>query len=329
MGDGEGATSADYYFDSYGHFGIHEEMLKDRVRTESYRRALSPGAVRGKVVVDVGCGTGILCLFAARNGARHCYGIECAGIAEQTRKIVAASGYADRITIIRGRVEDVQLPEKADVLVSEWMGYCLLYESMLRSVVHARDAFLAPGGVVLPDRCTLQLCGIEDAEYRESKIDWWHNVYGFDMGCIAELALDEPLVDVVEERMVATSTAHLKTFDIARIGLAEDELYLPQTPFELVALREDFVHALVFSFDTFFTASNISFSTSPHAKYTHWKQTVLYLPEALSMRKGEALRGTIEIRPNRKNPRDLNISLTCTLSGTYQAVTLAHEYHMH
>ena len=66
------ATSSDYYSDSYAHFGIHEEMLKDEVRTRSYMNAIlqNKHLFKGKVVLDVGCGTGILCMFAAKAGAK-------------------------------------------------------------------------------------------------------------------------------------------------------------------------------------------------------------------------------------------------------------------
>lgn len=84
-------TAADYYFQSYSHFGIHEEMLKDKVRTLAYRKAIlnNQQLFRGKVVLDVGCGTGILCMFAAKAGAKAVYGIECASIAVQAKQIVA------------------------------------------------------------------------------------------------------------------------------------------------------------------------------------------------------------------------------------------------
>ena len=83
-------TAADYYFQSYSHFGIHEEMLKDRVRTLAYRKAILNNAhlFRGKTVLDVGCGTGILCLFAAKAGAKQVIGVECASIAVQAKQIV-------------------------------------------------------------------------------------------------------------------------------------------------------------------------------------------------------------------------------------------------
>merc|ERR1712159_542778 len=88
----EAATSKDYYFDSYSHFGIHEEMLKDEVRTRTYMNSILKNKhfFKDKVVLDVGCGTGILCMFAAKAGAKKVIGVECAGIYHQAKKIVKA-----------------------------------------------------------------------------------------------------------------------------------------------------------------------------------------------------------------------------------------------
>ena len=96
-------SSKDYYFDSYSHFGIHEEMLKDSVRTRTYQAAIenNPFLFKDKVVLDVGCGTGILSLFAARAGAKHVYGVECSAIADQARQIIEDNGYANKITVIK------------------------------------------------------------------------------------------------------------------------------------------------------------------------------------------------------------------------------------
>jgi len=150
-------TTQDQYFYSYSHYSIHEEMLKDQTRTETYMNAIiqNPQLFRGKVVLDVGCGTGILSIFAARAGAAHVYGIDAAEIAiavrrTQARQIVADNNLSATITIIQGLVESVELPvEKVDIIISEWMGYFLLYEAMLDTVLCARDRWLAPDGLVL------------------------------------------------------------------------------------------------------------------------------------------------------------------------------------
>uniref|UniRef100_A0A8C7XLB8 type I protein arginine methyltransferase n=1 Tax=Oryzias sinensis TaxID=183150 RepID=A0A8C7XLB8_9TELE len=137
------------YFSSYGHYGIHEEMLKDKVRTESYRDFMyrNPDVFRDKVVLDVGCGTGILSMFAARAGAKQVIGVDQSDIVYQAMDIIRSNQLEDKITLIKGRIEDIKLPvAKVDIIISEWMGYFLLFESMLDSVVYARDLYLSDGG---------------------------------------------------------------------------------------------------------------------------------------------------------------------------------------
>lgn len=75
------------------------------------------------------------------------------------------------ITLIKGKVEEVTLPvDKVDIIISEWMGYFLFFESMLPTVIYARDKWLKKGGLILPDKATVYMVGIEDAEYKEDKI---------------------------------------------------------------------------------------------------------------------------------------------------------------
>merc|ERR1719442_177544 len=109
----EEMTSKDYYFDSYAHFGIHEEMLKDEVRTLTYRNSMwhNKHLFKGKIVLDVGCGTGILSMFAAKAGAKHVIGVDMSSIVEHARTIVEKNGLSSQVTILRGKVEEIKLPE--------------------------------------------------------------------------------------------------------------------------------------------------------------------------------------------------------------------------
>jgi type I protein arginine methyltransferase len=115
--------------------------------------------------------------------------------------------------LIRGKVEEITLPEgieKVDIIISEWMGYCLFYESMLNTVLFARDKWLAPGGLMFPDKASLHICAIEDRDYKEEKVNWWKDVYGFDMSCISNIALTEPLVDIVDSKQISTNSFLIK-----------------------------------------------------------------------------------------------------------------------
>jgi histone-arginine methyltransferase CARM1 len=106
---------------------------------------------QGRVVVDVGAGSGILSLFAAQAGAKHVYAVEASDMAHYARKLIAGNQpYGQRITVIHGKVEEVELPEKADILISEPMGTLLVNERMLESYIIARDRFLVPKGKMFP-----------------------------------------------------------------------------------------------------------------------------------------------------------------------------------
>ncbi|KAL2369697.1 protein arginine N-methyltransferase 1 [Blastomyces gilchristii SLH14081] len=302
------------YFTSYDHHGIHEEMLKDEVRTRSYRDAIYQNRhlFKDKVVLDVGCGTGILSMFAVRAGAKHVIGVDMSSIIEKARQIVAVNGMADKITLLQGKMEEVQLPyPKVDIIISEWMGYFLLYESMLDTVLYARDNYLVPDGKIFPDKATVYLAGIEDGEYKDDKIGFWDNVWGFNYSPMKDVALTEPLVDTVELKALVTDPCPVLTIDLYTVTTADLAFTVP---FRLTAKRNDFIHAIIAWFDIDFTACHkkIRFSTGPHAKYTHWKQTVFYIREVLTIEENETVAGFLENKPNEKNKRDLDIKISYT-----------------
>ncbi|TRY71552.1 hypothetical protein TCAL_05406 [Tigriopus californicus] len=326
----EEMTSKDYYFDSYAHFGIHEEMLKDEVRTLTYRNSMwhNKHLFKNKIVLDVGCGTGILSMFAAKAGAAHVYGVDMSGIVESAKTIVSTNGLADKVTIIRGKVEDITLPvEKVDIIISEWMGYCLFYESMLDTVLYARDKWLAPTGLMFPDRATLYVTAIEDRQYKDDKINWWDDVYGFDMSCIKSVALQEPLVDVVDRNQVVSNSCLLKEIDIQTC--TKDDIPF-NSPFNLILKRNDYVQALVTFFNIEFTKCHkrVGFSTAPEAPYTHWKQTVFYLQDYITCKKGDEVFGNFRMKPNDRNKRDLDFEIDIDFRGELCEVKEKNVYRM-
>ncbi|KAG5438917.1 hypothetical protein PCANB_002247 [Pneumocystis canis] len=316
------------YYDSYAHHGIHEEMLKDEIRTLSYRDAIyqNKDLFHDKVVLDVGCGTGILSMFAAKAGARLVIGVDMSDIIHQAEKIIKINGMSDKILLIKGRMEDITLPvEKVDIIVSEWMGYFLLYESMLEAVIFARDAYLKKDGLMFPSKAIMFIAGIEDAEYKQEKIGFWSDVYGFDFTPIQELAMKEPLVDTVEFRAVVTDPYRLLALDLYNVK-KENLSFVKK--WELKARRKDYIHAIIAWFDIEFEGSHkpVKFSTGPHAKYTHWRQTVFYLNDVIS--EGEIIHGTITNVPNQKNRRDLDITIEYTFNKNESSINNICSYMM-
>jgi hypothetical protein len=140
------------------------------------------------------------------------------------------------------------------------MGYCLFYESMLKTVIFARDKWLAPGGHMFPDKATLHICAIEDREYKEDKVNWWNNVYGFDMSCIRDVAITEPLVDLIDPKQIVTNSSLLKDIDL--LTIKEEDLAF-SADFSLQVKRNDYVHAFVTYFTVEFSACHkkMGFST--------------------------------------------------------------------
>lgn len=137
-------------------------------------------------------------------------------------------------------------------------------------------------------------------------------MWGFDYTPLKATAMTEPLVDTVDMKAVVTDPTPVITFDLYTVK-PEDLAFT--VPFTLDARRSDFVHAIIAWFDIEFAACHkpIKFSTGPHTKYTHWKQTVFYLRDVLTVDAGEKIRGVLENMPNEKNRRDLDIKISYKL----------------
>jgi protein arginine N-methyltransferase 1 len=315
-GDGEGSPSKarhandGYYFDSYSHLGIHEEMLRDEVRTEAYRRAIvdNPHLFKDKVVLDVGCGTGILSMFAAKAGAKAVIGVDMSDMVDLAKDVVRTNGLDGVVTLVKGKMEDIRaLPhgiEKVDIIISEWMGYFLLYEGMLDSVLYARDRWLAPGGILLPDRATMRLAATEF-----SKAAFWERVYGFDMTAIGRVSQVEPLVDVIPSSSICSSAASFYDIDIATV--TRPQLAFAAS-FEVTLSRPSSVTGLTAWFDVYFSHSSpspVDLVTGPLDPYTHWKQTTFFLGSPTSLAAGDVLRGSLKCAPTSTSHRDLDISI--------------------
>jgi len=317
------------YFKGYAHYGIHEEMLKDKVRTESYRDSMynNKDYFKGKVVLDVGCGTGILSMMAARAGAAKVIGVDNSSVLNTARAVVEENNMQDVVTLIRGKIEEVELPvEKVDIIISEWMGYFLYFESMLDSVIFAREKWLKPGGLVLPDKCSLHLVALTDADRHASRIEFWDDVYGFKMPMIKKEIYKDADVAVVNPDVMCSSAYTLKETNCIETSVADVSAF--ESPFELTVNKAGVCSVLCVYFDINFEtnlSAPVFFSTGPAATPTHWKQTLFYLKQPLTVADGDVISGNLVASKNTTFERHWEVTITYKAGSEMDAITQVYR----
>lgn len=300
----------DYYFQSYDHYGIHEDMLKDTVRTLAYQEAILKNGdlIKDKKVLDLGCGTCILSMFMTEAGAESVYAVDQSDVLYKAMQIVRENNLEGRIHCIKGRIEDVTLPvDKVDVIVSEWMGYFLLFESMLESVLWARTRFLKQNGILMPNKCQIMLGAFEDDAIYQSRVAYWDHVYGYRMAVMREAVLKEAQVDVLKQGAVC-AREHC-VFDLDLMTCSRRDMDSCHA-FILHASRHANVTGFYAYFNTTFDLPHkVVLTTSPQTTPTHWKQTLFLLPKPLPVKKDEVIEGKIWWRRNVKDSRAFIVNI--------------------
>ncbi|EED19039.1 protein arginine methyltransferase RmtB [Talaromyces stipitatus ATCC 10500] len=329
------------YFTSYSFNTIHETMLKDTVRTDAYRDFIydNKGLFKDKVVLDVGCGTGILSMFCAKAGAKMVIAVDNSNIIQKARENIYKNGFEHVIRCVRGKIEEVSLPvPQVDIIVSEWMGYGLLFEAMLDSVLWARDHYLVPGGLMVPSHTTLRIAPYVDSDFVDSHVTFWKSVYGFDMSSMLENIHDEAIVTTTKPETVVGSSAVFLPLPLHTITV--EELSFVKS-FE-VTLKEDIpgLDGWNIWFDTFFLPSPtfkfdenvepseikkkglIAFTTGPFGTETHWQQCVLLAnhsgKEPTLLKKGQTIKGSVGYQKKEKGSRALDIEVLWDIDGNQQ-----------
>ncbi len=294
---------------------VHAEMIADPIRTDSYRSAILEQSqlIKGKVVMDVGAGTGILSIFCVQAGAAKVYAIEASEAYILAEAVVKENNMHDKIHIIHNKVEDVELTEKVDVIVSEVMGTFLLAENVYPSVLVARDRFLKPDGIMIPSKASMYLAPFSDTEYMNKILSFWDTVpqkYGVSMSHVKPLAQrfftkDARLIYKPSKSVIAQRN-EITQIDFQTVTV--DDVVNVKSCFDFTCSRTETVHGFLGWFDVKLSDNRI-LSTSPDEPETHWKHCVLYVDKPFTVNNGSKISGNLSLQVSPENERLLDVTL--------------------
>ena len=262
----------------------HLSMLVDDVRTGAYGQAISRVVKAGDIVVDVGCGSGILSLMARRAGAKHVYAIESEAVIEMAKLVAAKNGYQDKITFFNDVSFNVELPEKADVIVTETLGTFGFEEGILGSLTDARDRFLKPGGKLIPHSLELFLVPVEMPQFYEHVVDFWVNgCQGFDFSPIRELTVNNFHPLKLHEGTFLADPTRTEPIVFPETKLAEID-----TKFSVYASRRGRCHGFAGWFNADLL-SGLRISNGPTDKASHWGLSFFPLEKPVTVDRGNRI----------------------------------------
>ena len=286
----------------YAEFEIHRSMICDRVRTGAFQRAIDAVVRPRDTVLDVGAGSGILSLFAARAGASRVYAVEQTSIAVLAQELAAANGVAGIVRVIQDDITEVDLPERVDVIVSEWLGGFGIDEGMLVPVIAARDRWLKPGGVMLPRSVTAWVALVHDRHLFETVAFLRDDPYGIAFGDLVEKTVNEISYSGSFRHLAAgdqrSESSQLWTTDADLITL--DQAQAAHETETVLHVRE---HGTANALALWFSAElapGVSLSVGPGDPPTHWGMTTAPLRSPVELTPGMAVR--VRVRTARARP---------------------------
>ncbi len=259
-------------------------MIADEIRTSAYARALRAVVNQDSVVIDIGAGTGILSLLACQSGARKVYAIEPSDAITVAEEIARANGLADRIEFIQATSNSVSLRERADVIVSDLRGVLPLFEQHLPSIIDARTRFLAPRGVLIPQRDRLWAAVVEATQaYDRLVAPWAKTSSGFNMAAASSMVTNVWHKASVAREQLLSDPCCLSTIDYATVEA-------PDVSASMVArtLRRGVAHGLIVWFDTVLSEEN-GFSNAPGQPELIYGSGFFPFPSSVQLEAGDTV----------------------------------------
>jgi protein arginine N-methyltransferase 1 len=295
----------------------HARMLHDHRRTTDYLAALRSAVTPADVVLDIGTGSGILALAAARAGARHVYAVEASDIADVAERVFERNGVQDRVTLIRGWSRDIELPERADVLVAEVIGNEPFEEEILETTLDARRRLLTPGARLIPHSLELlaRPLHVPNTEARQraigrQAIERWRELYGIEFQPLLDAAFPGPVNSPTEAEVLAGWPPVASAVSLATVQLGRYERPTVDASVELPIAATAVVNAIAVTFRAHLYGSIVHELDPWLWPSSSWATSVWFLSDAVQVGAGDRLR----VRYSRRTPGRAD-GLTCDVSS--------------
>ena len=268
----------EYDIDTFG------QLINDPIRTGAYAEALRRAVRPGSIVLDIGAGTGIFSLLAARFGARRVHAIEPDPVIRTAVEIAAANGLSDRIEFHQALSTDVVLAERADVIVSDISGVLPLHRRRIPALVDARERLLAPGGVMIPARDHVWAAAVSSPESSRRVVEpWLRNPYSLEMKAGRDIAVNQWRRIPLAARDLVSEPVRCATLDFASIQAADLDVSI-----RLPVCRAGPVHGFGVWFETELF-EDIGLSNAPGNPELIYGNAFFHWPEAVEARTGDVV----------------------------------------
>jgi protein arginine N-methyltransferase 1 len=264
-------------------FDFHHSMLADEVRTSSFLRAITEVVKPGDVVVDIGSGTGVLSLFAAMAGASRVFAIESEPVIEIAREIAARNGMSETICFVAGSSLEVEISERADVLITETIGNVGFDEGISTWVADARTRFLKQDASVVPGRVDAVASLVSVPRDFRAVEKWSQHLHALDF---------TPLTRIIRNNLQWTDLSPAAIVSEPAVVFGSD-FSGEQEPLagsvRVEAIKNAVVHGIGVWFRSSLTPS-IEITNAPPNIVPSWEQGFLPLDEPIEVAAGDQIR---------------------------------------
>ena len=261
----------------------YARMFADPVRGAAYLSAVRESVRPGMVVADIGAGPGVLGIYAATLGARRVFLIEPDASVNAGRALAAENGVADRVEVIRALSTEIELPERADVIVSDLRGVTPFHGRHLEAAADMRRRLLAPDGVCIPRRDRVYAALVEDDALYARTVGAWSAMSGtLEHESLTSLMANGWFRTRASGEQLVSEPAPFVTIDYDCPAPAL------QACWDAFARRDGIAHGLLLWFDTDLT-DRVALSNGPAAPPALYGQAFFPFRPTFTMRRGDRL----------------------------------------